>query len=978
VVVAGLIASAANSPAQTAAEGAKDQLLPSERPGILKEFHMRDAELRGVLELLSRQHQINIIATKDVSGKVAAVDLYDVSFEEALAAVVRATGFAYYKEGETIYVCTAKELADMQKALLELEVRTFRLSYVSANDAKTLITPLLSSDGNAVVSPAAAVGIATSKSDAGGNSYAADDVLVVKDYEENLDKIEQVIKEIDVRPDQVLIEATILRVTLDENNALGIDFNVLSGVDFSDLDSTTDGLQNVVTGDEISTGGIEGNKATFRTDFNAAVDPGGMTIGFVSNKIAFFIRALESVTDTTVLANPKLLVINKQRGEVMVGRRDGYLTTTITETTATQTVEFLETGTRLVVRPFIARDQYVRLELHPEDSSGQVEQVGNSALPSETTTEVTSNVLVRDGHTIVIGGLFRERTSAGRSQVPVVGNIPYLGTLFRQTGDETLREEVVILITPHIITRPVDEIVSEQLKDDVERYRIGARQGLRWWGRDRLVQAYMRWAKQELRKGEYQKALWNIDMVLSTQPQMIEAIRLKERLTRETYWAEQSQHSTAKYVIQRMIMQGLNKPVERVIPPRKPRDGASLPADVRRALGIGGRPEDPLPGAPGPSDTREVEPEPMDEPEESDGETGAAAPTRPGVTKLTDLADAEPAAQQSAEVAEGQTVDQQPVASAEQDANAQPLEAVPAAVKTAGGEPARQQAASEAAEAAEAEQAQGELNPVAQDVAGEDDGWGFATEAEGPAASEPGLVEETPAGEADGWGFATEAEGPAASEPGLVEETPAGEAGGQEPAAEPEDATETEEDDSEVGGITDETADQAADEETTSKAAEASETQQTEAETAPGVQDAAEKAGGQEPAAEPEDATETEEDDSEVGGITDETADQADDEETTSKAAGQTGSKSGAETAAPASAVRQPRRIEQVEPKPGDVTEGLDTKADGEQAEFVVAGAAVLTESQKPEPPPGLLRDVAAGKTRRQMVPAELLAAAFF
>jgi len=601
-----------------AAEGGMRKPFTSTRPGVFEEFHMRDADLRGVLELLSRQSRINIIATKEVTGKVAAVDLYNVTFEEALAAVVKATGFTYYKDADTIFVCTTKEYETRMKTMRQAEVRTFFLSYVTATDAKALITPLLSSEGTAVISPASAVGIGTSSSETGGNSYAAEDVLVVKDFQENLEKVEQVIKQIDIRPQQILIEATILRVTLDENNALGIDFNVLSGVNFTDLESTTDSLQDLTTGEDLNAADLRGNKATFRTDFNAGVDPGGLTIGFVANKVAFFVRALESVTDTTVLANPKLLIINKQRGEVMVGSKDGYLTTTITETTATQTVEFLETGTSLIVRPFIARDGYIRLELHPEDSSGQVEQVGTSALPSETTTEMTSNVLIRDGHTIVIGGLFREQTVAARSQVPLVGNIPYLGALFRQTGDETDREEVIIIITPHIIKHPVDEVVCEQVKDDMDRYRVGARKGIQWFGREPLAMTHMRWAKQDLRNGDRDKALWNIDMALAMQPQMIEAIRLKERLAEEVYWSDTSQYSTAKYIIQRMIMQGLGKPVERVIPERKPRDGSTLPADVRDALGIGGRPEDPLPWPGSQGQTKEPKPVPA-------GQGGGAA-----------------------------------------------------------------------------------------------------------------------------------------------------------------------------------------------------------------------------------------------------------------------------------------------------------------------------------------------------------------
>ena len=414
------------------------------------------------------------------------------------------------------------------------------------------------------------------------------------DYEENLNRVKEILDALDVRPQQVLIEATILRATLDEDNALGVDFNALSGIDFQQLDSTSRGLQSVTTGD-ISGRTLPNNTfgSTVRTDFNSAISSGGLSIGFMTNEVALFIRALEAVTDVTVLANPKLLVVNKQRGQVMIGNRDGYLTTTVTETVATQSVQFLETGTQLVVRPFIAKDGYVRLELHPEDSSGGV---GSTGLPSETTTEVTSNVLVRDGHTIIIGGLFRERTSNSRSQIPLLGDIPYLGTIFRRTIDDTVREEVIILVTPRIIKHGPDESVSEKLKDDIERFRIGQRRGLQWWGRSRMAQGHLRKAKEDLRRGRRGSALWHVDTALSLAPRMEEAIRLKERLSEKAYWSDQSQFSAVKYVIQRMIMNEMGKPVERIIPPGKPRRARDVDSDVRKAFGIGSRPEDPLPG----------------------------------------------------------------------------------------------------------------------------------------------------------------------------------------------------------------------------------------------------------------------------------------------------------------------------------------------------------------------------------------------
>jgi len=576
----------------TAPAAANAQLAPGDGAEGTFDLHVREQDIRGVLQLLSTQGKRNVVATKEVTGTVT-FDLYGVTFKEALDAVLRSSGYVYEEKGGFIYVYTPEQLKEIKNAERKMIVKVFRLYYITAKDAETLIRPILSADGTAALTPAAIVGITTSSTDAGGNNLGSEDVIVVRDYEENVRRVSEILKKLDVRPDQVLIEATILRATLTEGNDLGVDFNALSGIDFEGMNSTTAGLTNLTP--EAATA-VDGSRDLgLRTDFVAGVPTGGMTIGLITNNVSLFIRALESVTDVTVLANPKLLVINKQRGEVMIGNRDGYLTTTITETTATETVEFLETGTRLVVRPYIGDNEYVRLEIHPEDSSGSVATVGTAALPSETTTEVTTNVFVRSGRTIVIGGLFRERTSNGRSQVPVLGNIPYLGVMFRSTSDDTDREEVIILVTPHILKQDADEAASEQIKDDVERFRIGQRKGLRWWGRSRLAQTHMRWARRELASGRPDKALWNIDMALSLAPRMEEAIRLKERLTERAYWADEARMSSIKYAIRKMIMHELGKPLERIIPPDKPRDAQDVDEDVRKALGIQQRFEDPLP-----------------------------------------------------------------------------------------------------------------------------------------------------------------------------------------------------------------------------------------------------------------------------------------------------------------------------------------------------------------------------------------------
>ncbi|HSV15711.1 MAG TPA: hypothetical protein VLI90_15725, partial [Tepidisphaeraceae bacterium] len=258
---------------------------------------------------------------------------------------------------------------------------------------------------------------------------------------------------------------------------------------------------------------------------------GGMRIGVLTNNLSVFLQALESVTNTTVLSNPKVLALDKQKGEVNVGAQLGYKTTTTSSTTTTETVAFLPTGTRLIFRPFIGDDGFIRLEIHPEDSSGTIDAAG---VPQVTTTEVTSNVMVKDGHTIVIGGLFRDVSSASRGQVPGIGNIPFLGALFRQQQDSTQREEVIILLTPHIIKDDAAySALSEEQQKRIEDYRVGVRKGMMIWGRERLAETAYQNALASLREPNPNRgmAMWHLNNATNLNPQFVEAMELKEKIS---------------------------------------------------------------------------------------------------------------------------------------------------------------------------------------------------------------------------------------------------------------------------------------------------------------------------------------------------------------------------------------------------------------------------------------------------------------
>ncbi len=537
------------------------------------EIHVNDANLVEVLRMLSLQTQKNILPSKEVRGSVTA-NLYDVTVREALDAILHANGYAYREKGNFIYVYTTKELAEIEKGELRMQTRVFRVYYTPALNAQNMIKPVMSATGQSVVTTPALSGIESGSSGLGGNDHASDDMLVVTDYPDYLDRVKQILDEIDKRPQQILLEAVICRAVLNEDNAFGIDFSVLGGVDFNGVNAVGSSPNDAIGGGIVNNGGagevLDDGFGGGSTGFTNNVPNGGLRLGFVSNNIGVFLKALEQTTDTTILANPKILTLNKQKGEVFVGNEDGYKTTITTETTTSETVETLKTGTRLIFRPFIAADGYIRMEVHPEDSAGEVKANG---LPSKSTTEISSNVMVKDGHTIVIGGLFRESSTANRSQVPFLGNLPLIGAAFRSTRDRTVREEVIVLLTPHIVKDDVamNELSEAELKR-VEQLRVGTRRGMMWFGRERLAESAFESAKREMSKDRPNRktALWHLNCATNLNPKFIEAIEMKQELTgREVTTADSS---SVRHYVRRMMLEDVAPVSSTTRPATRPAD----------------------------------------------------------------------------------------------------------------------------------------------------------------------------------------------------------------------------------------------------------------------------------------------------------------------------------------------------------------------------------------------------------------------
>lgn len=466
----------------------------------------KDMPIKDALRMLAQMYQKNIVPSAKVDGMVTVTNLYDVTFEEALQSILGT--HKYEMKGNFVRVYTNEEFkADKTRQ----EYVTIPLYYINAEEAEKLAKPLLSEVGAiGVTSPA--------KNDTepglGGNTLAIRDHLVVSDYPEVVKKIKEVITGVDVPPPQVLIEVTVLEAALNESTQFGIDFDTL--------------------GDTVTTIGDEGiSQSGLAGVVGAVAETGGLSVGILNDKVRVFIRALESVTDTTVLANPKILALNKQAGKLLIGREDGYYSSESSSdvTVVTRTVEFLESGTVLEFRPFVGKDGLIRMEIRPEQSIGEIDSVG---LPNKSKTEVKTNIMVKDGKTIVLGGLFQEETSHNTNQVPLLGDIPILGQLFRSNDDNSTRTELIVLITPHIINDP-EQADGAARMEDVRRLAYNARNNLTWMSRAKLDEQRYNKAVSLYNAGNLDGALseletqetWGIDR------NWLDPLRLKEKILHE-------------------------------------------------------------------------------------------------------------------------------------------------------------------------------------------------------------------------------------------------------------------------------------------------------------------------------------------------------------------------------------------------------------------------------------------------------------
>ena len=405
VLIAAPAAAASDPPAQAsipAGGPAGAPLTPSQIEPERVTLSVENMDVKDVLAMLSGSRPLNLVCGSEVAGRVS-IDLHDVPFEEALRAVVAMAGFEVTRRGN-IHFVRLDPNSDPREALVR-EARTYRLDYAQPDALLPTVQGSLSPLGKAI-------------------AYAPLRTLVVEDRPDVLDLLDELIAELDVPPRQVLIEAQIIQAELSDDLSFGIDWSLL----FSH-------------GEGSGTIDVQG--------FGSTAESGGegLFISWGEGDFAAALQSLEGIEETRTLAAPRLLAIDGAEAQIIIGDQLGFSVVTVVDNTIIQSVEFLDTGAQLSITPTIAGDGFVLMKIHPELSNGRLEQ----GLPSRTTSEVTTQVLIKDGHTLLIGGLIREREEKTRSGIPLLVRLPLLGNLFGRTTRSQQKSELVTLITPHIL-----------------------------------------------------------------------------------------------------------------------------------------------------------------------------------------------------------------------------------------------------------------------------------------------------------------------------------------------------------------------------------------------------------------------------------------------------------------------------------------------------------------------------------------------
>ena len=465
---------------------------------------LRDINVIDVFKFIAVQGNLNIVTSKNVQGRSTLL-LRDVKIKDALDILAISNQLAYEVRNNILYIMTEDEYAQthgknfndkkriairtlknakpsyamaalqgvqssigkviidedtgtivmidipekimemngiLDKVELNLKTTVIKLQFAKADDVAAQLKPQIEGKG-----------VGTVLADTRSNQ------IFLSAYPDRLDEAIKMVEALDVRTKAVLIETRILQLTLNPSFNFGIDWQkVFPQNNFNDMKLTgTFPIGNASDGSTITS-------------------LGSLKLGTMNDEnFVLAIDAMKQVTNTKVLANPRLMTLDRQEAKINIGDRIPYVVSTTTATSGTNTgisqdVRFIDVGLMLTVTPIINDDGYVTMKIRPEISSktgdvqafvGVVTTIGGSQsvynnIPIVNSTFVESTVIIRDGNSAILGGLMSNVTTENNKGIPYLMDIPYIGNAFKSRSESIQKKEVVIIITPHIVDATKD------------------------------------------------------------------------------------------------------------------------------------------------------------------------------------------------------------------------------------------------------------------------------------------------------------------------------------------------------------------------------------------------------------------------------------------------------------------------------------------------------------------------------------------
>ena len=439
-------------------------------------MEFQDVEIRSVLDILAQFTEMNIVASDSVAGNIT-LRLINVPWDQALDIILKSKNLGKRENGNVILVAPSTELAEQEARELEaqqavqsyapLRTEYIRLSYAKAQDVLTLISQGSGSSGSSGIGGTS--GLTNRGND--NNTLLSDrgtvtidertNTLIVKDVANSIENIRTLISKIDIPVRQVMIEARIVSATDSFSKEIGVRWGILSNGaannrsllvggsdqtlwDLKDFDVET----TTVNGQTVSYPSYDISRPdNLNVDLGVDNPAGSIAFGLLSLSDVMLdleLSALQADNRGEVISTPKVLTADKQTAKVSSGTQIPYQEASASGATTTS---FREAALSLEATPNITPDGKIGLQLLITNGTPTI--INNQVAISEDS--ISTNVIVEDGQTVVLGGVFRNRTNNNVDKVPFLGDLPYIGRAFRRDVRNNNKEELLIFVTPKLI-----------------------------------------------------------------------------------------------------------------------------------------------------------------------------------------------------------------------------------------------------------------------------------------------------------------------------------------------------------------------------------------------------------------------------------------------------------------------------------------------------------------------------------------------